>query len=380
VRILLASSHGADLSYGGAERYVADLVRGLRGREHEVNVISAFPVANDPLARLTLTLHGTDWRRDPLRRLRNHAGDVISIPGRRLREAVESADPDVLHTSNLPGVTTAIWEIGRRLRIPVVHTLHDYYLLCPRVTLERPDGRPCRPHPLLCGLRTRRLARWADGVAELIAGSEHLLRVHDGLFPACGSHVIRLPLVRSTDRPLTPPRAPLRTLGYLGALERSKGIENLLAAAPAIADLGVILRVAGDGRLRPAVEAATGPCVQYAGRVTGAEKLAFLESVDLAVLPSLWAEPSGPPYALLEWLAAGRPVLASARGGLGEAQAMPGVVVVEPKPIEIVDGVRRLLDEETWRNTLAGLPRIEDDRDVERWLDEHESVYREALK
>ena len=40
--------------------------------------------------------------------------------------------PDVVHTHNLTGVSTAIWEVCRRLDLPVFHSLHDYYLLCPR--------------------------------------------------------------------------------------------------------------------------------------------------------------------------------------------------------------------------------------------------------
>ncbi|MGG7377432.1 glycosyltransferase, partial [Escherichia coli] len=70
-------------------------------------------------------------------------GDAVSRPTARVREAVAAARPDVVHTNNLPGVTTAIWEVSRQLGIPVVHTIHDYYLLCPRVTLQRRDGRPC---------------------------------------------------------------------------------------------------------------------------------------------------------------------------------------------------------------------------------------------
>lgn len=377
MRILLASSHGADLAYGGAERYVADLLRGLSRRGHEVTVLSAFPVASDPAAA-TVTLHGTDWRSSRSRRLRNHAGDVVSMPTGRLGEALTAAGPDVLHTSNLPGLTTAVWEAGRRLGVPVVHTLHDYYLLCPRVTLERPDGRPCRPHPLLCGMRTRRLTRWAGGVREVVAGSEHLLRAHAGLFPAARTQVVRLPFAPVSDRPLRAPSPALRTVGYLGALERGKGIEPVLEAVPALAALGVTVRVAGDGRLRERVDAAAGPALEVAGRVSGDAKLDFMASVDLALVPSLWAEPSGPPYVLLEWLSAGRPALVSGRGGLAETHGLPGVVPAEPTAEGIVHAVESLLDEEAWRSVLSSLPAVQDDRDVDRWLDEHEAVYRRA--
>src|SRR5205807_1521843 len=158
-------------------------------------------------------------------------------PGPALRRAIADARPDLVHTNNLPGISSAVWESARQAGVPIVHTLHDYHLLCPRTTLVRRDGAPCRPHPLLCGVRTSRLRRFAG------------------------------------DGPLRPE----------------------LAAAAARGSLG------------------------YDGFLDGSRKLDFLAACDVGLVPSLWDEPSGPPYVVCEWLAAGRPVLATPRGGLAEA-------------------------------------------------------------
>ena len=378
MRVLLANSHGADASAGGAERYVADLASGLRGRGHEVEILSAFPPRIRSSPAPAHVLRSSDWRDDPLRRLGNHVGDVLSVPGRKLFRAVERARPDVVHTGNLPGISTAIWEVARRLGVPVVHTLQDYHLVCPRVTLQRRDGTPCRPHPLLCGWRTRRLTRWSSALSDVIIVSEYLGRAHAGLFPAAGKHLVRYPLAPVAPHPLAEPHAPPRTIGYLGALEQVKGIEELLSAIPALSDLGFTVQMAGNGRLRSTVEQAAGESLRFAGPVYGSAKLDFIESCDLGIVPSRWAEPGGPNYTVLEWLAAGRPVLASTRGGLGEARDLPGVVPVEPDAESIVEAVRRVRDEEAWRDLLGRVSQVEDDRDVERWLDEHEAVYRQA--
>ena len=378
MRVLLANAHGADASVGGAERYVADLAGGLCARGHQVEILSAFPPRVRSGPEPAHVLHSNDWRDDPVRRARNHAGDLLSLPGRKLARALAAVRPDIVHTNNLPGISTALWEVARRAGVPTVHTLHDYHLLCPRVTLVRPDGRECRPHPLLCGLRTRRLGRWSRAVTDVIAVSRHLWRVHERLFPTARLHVVRLPLAPFADRPLAAPRTPPRTIAYLGALERTKGTAELLRAAPALAELGLTVEIAGDGRLRAAVEAAAGPALLYNGPVYGEAKLAFFERADLAVVPSRWAEPGGPHYTVLEWLAAGRPVLASTRGGLGEARDRPGVVPVEPEAESIVEAVRRVRDEEAWHDLLGRISQVEDARDVERWLDEHEAVYRQA--
>jgi len=379
VRVLLVSAHGADTSYGGAERYVADLARGLRGRGHEAIILSAFPPHQLPNGIDAVALYASDWRTSETRRLRNHLHDAVGLPSPRVARAIDDARPDLVHTNNLPGISTTIWASARRRSLPVVHTLHDYYLLCPRTTLTRRDGTRCQPHPLLCGARTRRLRRFAHAVTDVIAGSEHLHHVHRGFFPGARNSVVRLPIV---PWPGIAPRQPdaLRTIGYIGGLTSIKGVRQLVDAAPALSELGVTLRLAGDGPLRPEVEAAAARgSVVYDGFVDGAAKSAFFAGCDVGVVPSEWDEPSGPPYVVCEWLAAGRPVLASERGGLAEAAStLGGVLLLEPSARGVVTAVRRLRAEQEFRAVVASVPTA-DASDFDRWLDEHEQIYASAM-
>ena len=221
LRVLLVHSHGTDLTFGGAERHVAQLAEGLAGRGIETRVLSAFPGQSTLPPERTRVLHGSDWRADRSRRLRNHVGDVLSRPTRARGGGRVEPGADVVHTNN-PGITTGIWEVCRRAGIAVVHTLHDYHLLCPRVTLLRPNGEACEPHPLLCGLRTRRMARWAPAVSHLIGVSRFVLSSHAQLFPGAKLELVHLP-VDVTDARLAPPGERLETLGFIGALEPIKG-------------------------------------------------------------------------------------------------------------------------------------------------------------
>ena len=166
-----------------------------------------------------------------MRRVRNRVDDVVARPGGRLERALLASRPELVHTHNLPGISTAAWAVAARHGIPVVHTLHDYYLLCPRVTLTRRDGSACEPSPLLCGLRTRRLARWAGAVSAVIGVSEFVLGRHAALFPGAAQHVVRHPVLPPEDV-LPPPRAAPTTVGYLGSLDRIKGVDLLLARRP----------------------------------------------------------------------------------------------------------------------------------------------------
>lgn len=376
MRVLLVSSHGADRSYGGAERYVSDLAAGLRQRGHEVALLSAFPV-HDSSAAMTTALHDVDWRHSRVRRYRNHATDWAAEPWPRLTGVVRSSGADLVHTNNLPGLGTGIWEAARMLGIPVVHTIHDYHLLCPRTTLTRRDGAPCAPSALLCGLRTRRLARWAPRVRVAIGVSDHVLARHREFFPeSTERRVIVAPLAPLEGPAQGPPGSALATLGYLGALSSIKGVGLLLDAAASLAGLGVAIRVAGAGPMRPDVLASEH--VHYEGHVQGSGLAGFLRSCDAGVVPSLWEEP-GLTYAVSDWLAAGRPVLATRRGGLPEAGARGGVEFIEGSAGGLVSAIQRLCTAAAWQRLVDAVPAIDNHADVERWIDQHEAAYEAAL-
>jgi glycosyltransferase involved in cell wall biosynthesis len=376
MRVLLVSSHGSDRTYGGAERYVDDLAGALRARGDEPLVLSGFPVP-DGSAAASVTLHATDWRDDRVRRARNHVDDWVAEPWPRVEAILAELAPDLVHTSNLPGISTGIWEQARRLGIPVVHTLHDYYLLCPRTSLTRADGSPCRPNPLLCGLRTRRLGRWAGAVAVVVGVSAHVLGRHQGFFPASSERrMILAPLAPPPGAAGAPPRTPLAIVGYLGALTESKGVPVLLDAAPRLVELGVRVRIAGDGPLRDRVAAAPG--VEYAGRVQTEAVPAFLAGCDLGLVTSVWEEP-GLTYVLFEWLAAGRRVLCTRRGGLSEAAAIGGVSAFDATADGLVAAVAGLRDAARWMPLVDAVPDAAALGDFDRWFGEHLDAYARAL-
>ena len=380
MRILIVNAHGDDASCGGAERAVGELTDRLLGRGFEVSYLQAFPgrVRGRDLDRTVL--HRTDWRDDSLRRIRNHTGSVLSFPAGVLRKAIAAHRPDVVHTHNLPGIDTGVWEAARQLGLPVVHTIWDYYLLCPRVSLTRRDGRLCRPSPLLCGLRTRRLARWAPAVSQVIGCSQHVVDVHAHLFPGAAPHVLRNPIVVPA-RPSRPPQEPPAVLGYIGALDRIKGVDLLLDAAPRLASLGFQLRLAGEGRLREEVARAaeTRENVEWVGPVLGEEKWLFLERCDLGIVPSVWAEPGGPTFTMAEWLAAGRPVLVSNRGGLGEvAGAYSGSTPLEPTADSIVEACAAVQEPGRWADLVAAVRPVEG-LGPEEWAAKHVALYETML-
>lgn len=356
-----------------------ELTAGLLAQGIDVAHLQAFPPRTHTHDLERTILHDSDWRDDQSRRIKIHLDAVAARPHDRLEQAIAGHRPDVVHTHNLPGIGTGVWEVCRRLGVPVVHTLWDYYLLCPRVTLTKRDATPCRPSPLLCGFRTRRLVRWAPAVSQVIGCSQYVADRHAQFFPDAAFHVLRNPIEVESDGEIPAPRAKPEVLGYIGTIDRIKGVHLLLEAAPRLRALGLRVRLAGDGRLREEVAAAVaGGSVEWDGRVLGDEKKRFFADCDLGIVPSVWAEPGGPTFTMAEWLAAGRPVLVSARGGLGEvAGVYPGSIPVEPALEAIVEGVATVTDGTRWQEAVSAVRPVELESPAE-WTARHVEVYEAA--
>ncbi|HEX6633850.1 MAG TPA: glycosyltransferase [Usitatibacter sp.] len=116
-----------------------------------------------------------------------------------------------------------------------------------------------------------------------------------------------------------PEQAPLQLL-YVGRLAREKGLYEALQGVRLAHELGVDARlvVAGggpeEGRLKRYAHAlGIATRVTFAGPVFGADKLRLLEGAHATLLPS-YSE--GLPYALLESMAAGVPVIATPVGAI----------------------------------------------------------------
>jgi glycosyltransferase involved in cell wall biosynthesis len=373
---MLANAYGADRFHGGAERYVRELRDGLTRRGHTVAVLASFKARSDE-SEVLRTLHDSDWQTSTMRRQLNHAEDWIGALPRGADRVLAELAPDLIHTNTLSGMSTGIWELARRRNIPVVHTIHDYHLLCPRTNLRRRDGSPCHPHPLLCGARSRRLAHWRTGVSAVIGVSRHVLQRHEDFFAADQPRTIvrppRVP-VPGAEEASAPPG--LTRLGYLGTLNEDKGVAVLLAAAPELARRGIGLRIAGGGPLEAQVRSTSG--IDYVGRLQGDDIGRFLASCDVGVVPSQWEDPA--PFTPLEWLASGRPVIATTNGGLPELTEFGGARTFDGSLAGLLDAVMALSAPAEFSQLVASVPATDGSSDLERWLDEHLDVYARARR
>jgi glycosyltransferase involved in cell wall biosynthesis len=155
---------------------------------------------------------------------------------------------------------------------------------------------------------------------------------------------IRATLLDGTERPIVLTAA---------RLHRQKGHIYLLEAAALVPDALFIL--AGDGPERPVLEKRVSDLgldarVRFLGQRQDLPKL--LASCDLFVLPSLY---EGLPLSVLEAMAAGKPVVATAIGGTDEAviHGETGLLVPPQKPSELANAIRTMLSDKDLAARLA---------------------------
>ncbi len=174
-------------------------------------------------------------------------------------------------------------------------------------------------------------------------------------------------------------------VGIVAALEERKGHRYLLEAAAALKRRGhkIEYLVAGEGPVRRELEERVkalnlGNEVRFCGFVSDAPD--FLSRIDIFILPSLY---EGLGVAVLEAMAAGKPVIASRVGGLPElvADGETGFLVA-PKNVDgLVEAIARLTDDESLAREMGrkGAARARANFSLEQMAAKNEAYYYELV-
>jgi glycosyltransferase involved in cell wall biosynthesis len=159
---------------------------------------------------------------------------------------------------------------------------------------------------------------------------------------------------------------------YLGTLIRSKGFPELLAVAARLRDAGVAAKFVfagawnSDGERSEAEELVArlelGAVVEFVGVVAGDEKRRVLAEADVFVLPTRYP-PEGQPFAILEAMAAGLPVVSTPRGAIPDMveDGVTGLLLPEGDEAALLGGLRRLVESpaERWAMGAAARSRYQ---------------------
>jgi glycosyltransferase involved in cell wall biosynthesis len=339
---------------GGTEIYTQSLAAALQARGHEPLIFARGSGATRELRDLA-------W--EGVRVLRAEVPEsgpqavlraTLSHPflEETFRRALEIAQPDLVHVHHLMGLPASVPAIARRAGLPVVATLHDYWLLCPNAQLfTNYDQSVCSGPRLWLNCARCAAARLdrpllqvgAPLIAAVMGWRAHLLRqaigsidrfiaptafVRDlyarmGLIDAGRATHIPHGIDTTGVLPHSPAGAdgPLR-VAYLGGISWQKGVHVLVDAVTGLEPSIATLKVYGDRTVIPHYGrhltglAAGHPNIEFAGRLSRSEVWQALSQTDVLVVPSLWYETAA--LVIQEALAAGVPVIGSRLGALTE--------------------------------------------------------------
>ena len=352
---------------GGTERVAVAQARELARLGHTVKLVAATDEERETSELMTGLVEGLFAVRVPRlageRSPTEHARPGLS---KRVDDAV--GDVDLVHVHHHGPFSS---DLVRRLaeRVPVVLTLHDHFIACPRYFRAPEHGASCPTDRELAGCAScllpdlpgwnrgevlRRLSdRRAVFEAELRAASEVLVPsrwLQESLtrqveLPLESLHVLSHGLceelsTRGLEQPLTEELSTARTLANSSAPEREgpltvlhfgnrariKGALDLVRAAAKLPKGSVRLVLLGEeleaGFDDELVRAAGGQELRIHGRYTPEELSRFAREADLAAFPSRASESYG--LVVDEALALGLPTLVSDAGALPERLASAG--------------------------------------------------------
>lgn len=398
-------------NWAGTEVYTLALAGEMQRRGHRVTVLARTDRGEGPDGTLREdSFRGLRvvrmLRREPHRRIADSYRDE------RIEAAFHSfllrEEPDLVHFQHLIHLSAGLVHVARELDLPTVLTCHDFWSLCARVQMIRPDGVRCEDGMdagcFLCvkeralrsiprlkragavgrgawealekGTRHGRIlpprlrGRW-EGFGDIVARREYVV----GCYAAADlrispSRFLRAMLVEKggldahrtlySDNGLIgghlealakrpDPQGRVR-FGFVGSLVWYKGGETLVRAMRELDPARTLLRVWGDfkpGEDGHHAELArlAGPNVEFKGRFDNAKLAEVYAEIDVLVVPSLWWENS--PITIHEAHLLRTPVVTSGIGGMAEyvRDGVDGLHFAVGDARDLAAKLRRFVDE-----------------------------------
>ncbi len=304
-----------EATIGGTKRHLLALVRGLDRASFDVEVAAPLvrsEAFDDVSFSDEVRAAGVRQHYVPMKRAISPASDLVSF--RRLLGLMLRGRYDVVHThSSKAGFLGRF--AAKAARVPiVVHTPHGFYFL------NQPGGRKRAFY-----LNLERSASLATDCLIALSATELSEAIDNRIVPPHKTVLIENGIQVPEPRPLetiAAVRAKLapgasHIVGTVARITPQKGPLDFVRMARALADAmpGVQLLWCGDGEMRSEVEALARELkvdnrLSFLGFRT--DVLDVMAAMDAFILTSYW---EGLPYTVLDAMALGKPVVATAAVG-----------------------------------------------------------------
>lgn len=361
---ILKVIHGYPMLYNaGSEVYSQTICHGLVKKGHEVRVFTREEDAFRPDGDIRIS-HDSDVPEIALHLVNNprHRDRYrLAIIDQKFAELLDEYCPDIVHIGHLNHLSTSLVFEAKKRNIPVVYTLHDYWLMCPRGQFMQMhsaddnlwaacDGQENKKCAIQCYARyfsgdkeelDQDIAYWENWVERrmrhikevvehvdlFISPAQYLKNRYEKDFGLPTDKSIYLDYGFDRSRMLGRVRTDGEpfTFGYIGTHIPAKGIHQLIEAFGKIKG-DAILRIWGrdrgqDSRALRAIASAL-PVEKQKSILWMPEyknqhiAVDVFSKTDAIVTPSIWVENS--PLVIHEAQQSRVPVITANDGGMGE--------------------------------------------------------------
>ena len=394
MRILLVTGGFIPDGLGGVELFLARFCKWAQSQGHEVLVYRRFDrpdeadyVRHEEVVE-GIPVVGINYRFRDAATFQH----LIENPAQRkaFEEAFAGFKPDVVHVHHVTCLTTEVVDVSQEGGVPVVFSLHDYWMGCPRGQRIRADLAYCpkieadrctacyretwphlfppAPDPTfdqrVFGDYQARIRETLERADALVTPSPFTRRIYarEGLDPA-RIEVIEYGMEVDAYRGVPRPPSERFRVGFLGSVLPSKGVHILLEAFKRVGasdhglDIhGPILPFHQDRTYGERLaQAARGweEQVRFHGAYHPRDTPRILARLDALVVPSIWYET----YCMVirEGFLAGVPVIASNFGAMAEAieDGRTGLLFGMGDSVDLAEKIDRLARDRGLRERLV---------------------------
>ncbi len=326
-----------------------------------------------------------------------------------LFDAVSSVNPAVVHFHLTVGLGVDFYESFLNGGIPYIVSLHDYYLICPRITMMDANGKNCggpetkkcqrcighfdqvdllyrvarRTNIPLPRMASSKVTRRNDRIHAFLRGSRRILpvsgkvaEIFSTVFPDLDYTVSHIGSSSAlAQRPLKTASSKTR-LTFMGVLSEHKGAEILITLAEQTIREDVEFHFYGraDSKWE---KRAREVGVHIHGPFTPADLPSIMASTDVGLVLPIW-EDNGPQVAM-EFVNYGVPVIGTKMGGVPDFVSEGQGLLFDPHSEDgIAEAISFIedLDKEYLESSGSSFPRLTSPHEHQRSLSE---IYADAL-
>lgn len=311
-----------------------------------------------------------------------------------LKKVLDEFKPDVAHTNNLFNMSPLILKYIKERNIKIVHTLRDYWFICPKSTLLNIKGDPCTKYctehnAFSCLSHVvyrdyfKSFTKYIDTVT---APSQFTLDLFVNMGYFRHNNTICIPNAIDFDENEVKNiinermRKKKNIVNYLfiGNLLKSKGIQYLIESFKCTKNENSRLIICGDGDLKDYVRKSvlSDNRIIYKGAIYEEEKKNVLLESDVLIIPSIWYEPFG--RVIIEAYKYGMPVIGTNMGGIPEIidKDVSGVVISALNKDELIDAINHFSDTEVIKKYLINLPQKLNEYSLEKQINKFIEIYK----